>query len=85
MVSNSTSGPFLPGNTEPISVLCDPGDFLTGGGGSFGFDFGPIIQSNPITDPAGAGWEVVIYTDPPFAEPDVLFVDAYCFDNPPLR
>ncbi|MGH9982032.1 MAG: hypothetical protein ACRD6U_10825 [Nitrososphaeraceae archaeon] len=87
LVINSTNGPFDPDiDTQRISVLCDPGDFiLTGGGGSFGVDFGTITVSNPIVDPPGAGWEVIIYTGPPFAEPDSFFVDGYCFDNPPLR
>jgi hypothetical protein len=86
LVINSTNGPFDPDNTQRLSVLCDPGDFiLTGGGGSFGLDFGTITASSPIVDPPGAGWEVIIYTGPPFAEPDSFFVDGYCFDNPPLR
>ena len=87
LVINSTNGPFDPdSDTQRISVLCDPGDFiLTGGGGSFGLDFGTITVSDPIVYPPGAGWEVIIYTGPPFAEPDSFFVDAYCFDNAPLR
>ena len=67
---------------------CDPGDFVLNGGFSIGGStFGDVnIDDNTNTpDFIAGGWGWFTRVNIQGIAELTLFVDAYCFDNPPLR
>ena len=68
-------------------AFCDPGDFVLNGGDSTIPSNGPVaplVDTIPITSPPGEGWEATSQRTEEFSR---IFttVEAYWFDNPPVR
>lgn len=74
-------------------AICDPGDFVLNGGYTLSGNLidstivnqnGPLIFDIPSVASPGQAW-VVIAIGLPSGLTHTLLVNAYCFDNPPLR
>jgi hypothetical protein len=76
------------GGSIGVSAECDSGDFVLNGGYEFsggGNLSGTAFLDTPIISPPGGGWKAAGLLPMVPSTPGALTVNAYCFDNPPLR
>jgi hypothetical protein len=72
-----------------VTAPCEAGDFVINGGYSYSGSLGAntiIAQNGPIISPPGEGWHTTIASlPPPTAITNTLTVNAFCFDNSPIK